>query len=158
MPLHSPEETFDTDVLVVGAGPTGLTLAALTARGVRTTLVDRQAEGDNTSRAAVVHARTLEVLEPLGDVTPTLVARGLCLQRFTIRDRARVRVQIGFDRLPTRYPFTLMISQADTERVLLALRQEAAPPTPPAADCRQLAGSPPMDADLSLQMSSAAPR
>ena len=89
------------------------------ACGVRTTLIDRQAEGDNTSRAAVVHARTLEVLEPLGDVTPTLVARGLPVQRFTLRDRDRVLVPIGFENLPTRYPFTLMISQADTERVLL---------------------------------------
>ena len=49
---------YDTDVLVVGAGPTGLTLAAsLVARGVRTTVVDRLAAGANTSRAAVVNAR-----------------------------------------------------------------------------------------------------
>ena len=53
---------YDTDVLIVGAGPTGLTLAAtLVARGVRATVVDRQAAGTNTSRAAVVNARTLEV-------------------------------------------------------------------------------------------------
>ncbi len=114
------DSTFDTDILVVGAGPTGLALAtALTARGVRTTVIDRQAAGDNTSRAAVVHARTLEVLEPLGDVTPALLARGLTVQRFTIRDRDRVLLPIGFEQLPTRYPFTLMISQAETERVLL---------------------------------------
>ena len=43
---------YDTEVLVVGAGPTGLALAAsLVARGVRTTVVDRQAAGANTSRA-----------------------------------------------------------------------------------------------------------
>ena len=85
-------------MLIVGAGPTGLTLAAaLAARGVRATVIDRLAEGANTSRAAVVHARTLEVLEPLG-VAPTLVARGLQAQRFTIRDRDRVLVPIAFDR------------------------------------------------------------
>jgi len=51
---------FDADVLVVGAGPTGLTLAAaLLARGVGVVVVDRLAEGANTSRAAVIHARTL---------------------------------------------------------------------------------------------------
>ena len=50
---------YDTDVLVVGAGPTGLTLAAsLVARGIATTVVDRQPAGANTSRAAVVNART----------------------------------------------------------------------------------------------------
>jgi 2-polyprenyl-6-methoxyphenol hydroxylase-like FAD-dependent oxidoreductase len=111
---------FDTDVLVVGAGPSGLTLAAsLAALGVRATVIDRQAEGANTSRAAVVHARTLEVLEPLG-VARRLVARGIQARRFTVRDRDRVLMPIRFDDLPTRYPFTLMVSQAVTESVLLA--------------------------------------
>jgi len=116
---QSQPSAFDTDVLIVGAGPTGLTLAtALAARGVRARVIDRQGAGDNTSRAAVVHARTLEVLEPLG-VSPTLVACGLQARRFTIRDRDRVLVPIAFDRLPTRYPYTLMVSQAVTEQVLL---------------------------------------
>ena len=110
---------FNADVLVVGAGPSGLTLAtALAERGVHATVIDRQAEGANTSRAAVVHARTLEVLEPL-DVAGRLVARGLQARRFTVRDRDRVLMHIGFEDLPTRYPYTLMVSQAVTESVLL---------------------------------------
>ena len=68
---------YDTDVLVIGAGPTGLTLAAsLVKRGIATTVVDRQAAGANTSRAAVVNARTLEVLEGL-DVARRLVKEGV---------------------------------------------------------------------------------
>ena len=109
----------DADVLIVGAGPTGLTLAtSLATRGVRATVIDRLPEGVNTSRAAVVHARTLEVLEPLG-MTATLIGQGLQAQRFCIRDADQVLVPIDFDKLPTRYTYTLMVSQAVTERVLL---------------------------------------
>lgn len=107
-----------TDVLIVGAGPTGLTLAtALATRGIQTTVIDREAEGINTSRAAVVHARTLEVLESIG-VTDRLVKLGVQARRFTIRDRDRILVPVRFDNLPTRYRYTLMISQAVTEAVL----------------------------------------
>ncbi|GIH93851.1 FAD-dependent oxidoreductase [Planobispora siamensis] len=108
-----------TDVLVVGAGPTGLTVAvSLAGQGHDVTVVDNQAAGDNTSRAAVVHARTLEVLEPLG-VSGRLTGLGIHARRFTIRDRDRLLVPVEFDRLPTAYPYTLMISQAETERILL---------------------------------------
>ena len=116
---QSPLPVAQTDVLIVGAGPTGLALAsALAGRGVKTLVIDRQAEGANTSRAAVVHARTLEVLEPIG-VSARLVALGLQASRFTIRDRDRILVPIEFDGLPSRYPYTLMVSQAVTEAVLL---------------------------------------
>jgi 2-polyprenyl-6-methoxyphenol hydroxylase-like FAD-dependent oxidoreductase len=109
----------DTDVLVVGAGPTGLTVAAsLIARGVRTVTVDKQAQGANTSRAAAVNARTLEVLEDL-DVARRMVKAGLIAQRFTIRQGPQVLIPVDFSELPTAHPYTLMLSQADTERLLL---------------------------------------
>lgn len=74
----------ETDVLIVGAGPAGLALAArLAGLDASVTLVDRQAAGANTSRAAVVHARTLEVLETIG-ATPELLARGLKVPTFRI--------------------------------------------------------------------------
>jgi 2-polyprenyl-6-methoxyphenol hydroxylase-like FAD-dependent oxidoreductase len=82
-------------------------------------VIDDQAEAANTSRAAVIHARTLEVLEPL-KVAERLVGRGLKAPVFTIRDRDRVLVPVSFAQLPTRYPFSLMLSQAVTESVLLA--------------------------------------
>ena len=110
-----------TDVVIVGAGPTGLTLGCvLAARRVPFVLIDRLAEGANTSRAAVVHARTLEVLEEIG-VTDRLRAEGHVVPRFTVRDRDRALATIRFDGLPTRYPFTLMIPQNDTEAILLDL-------------------------------------
>jgi 2-polyprenyl-6-methoxyphenol hydroxylase-like FAD-dependent oxidoreductase len=108
------------DVVIVGAGPTGLTLAAsLTAGGADVVLLDKAAEGDGTSRAAVVHARTLEVLEGLG-VSGELVKRGLITPTFTVRDRDRVLMTVSFGELPTAHPYTLMIPQSVTEEVLLA--------------------------------------
>ncbi|QZH64995.1 FAD-dependent oxidoreductase [Mycolicibacterium farcinogenes] len=112
-------QTSTTDVLIVGAGPVGLTAAiVLTQHGHDVTVVDRQAEGTNSSRAAVVHSRTLELLEPYG-VVGDLVARGVHTPTFTIRDRDDLLIAVPFSKLPTPYPYTLMISQADTEAFLL---------------------------------------
>jgi 2-polyprenyl-6-methoxyphenol hydroxylase-like FAD-dependent oxidoreductase len=108
-----------TDVAIVGAGPTGLALACtLAAKRISFVLIDRLAEGANTSRAAVVHARTLEVLEEL-QVTDRLRAQGHVVPRFTIRDHDQVLATIPFDELRTRYPYTLMIPQNVTEAILL---------------------------------------
>lgn len=113
-----------TDVLIIGAGPVGLTLATqLAAEGVRFLLLDRAAEGANTSRAAVVHARTLEALEEI-DVTRRLRAEGHVVPRFIVRDRDRVLAVVNFAGLPTPYPYTLMIPQNVTERILLGRLRE----------------------------------
>ncbi len=110
----------DTEVLVVGAGPTGLALAcALAERGVAARVVDRQPAGANTSRAAVVNARSLEVLEHV-DVSRRLVEQGVQAPRFTIRDRARTLITVDFAGLPTNYPYSLMLPQSSTEATLLA--------------------------------------
>ena len=110
---------YDADVLIVGAGPSGLTLAAsLVKKGVATTVVDRQPAGANTSRAAVVNARTLEVLDDL-DVSRRLVKEGMQAPRFTIRDGRRTLIPVDFSVLPTDYPYSLMVPQATTEGLLL---------------------------------------
>jgi 2-polyprenyl-6-methoxyphenol hydroxylase-like FAD-dependent oxidoreductase len=113
-----------TDVLVVGAGPVGLAVAAsLAGDGHDVTVVDPQATGANTSRAAVVHARTLEMLERIG-VSKRLAGLGIHAPQFTIRDGDRELVPVRFDRLPTEYPYTLMVPQSVTEQVLLERLEE----------------------------------
>ncbi|MFF3215155.1 FAD-dependent oxidoreductase [Streptomyces sp. NPDC002886] len=111
-----------TRVAIVGAGPTGLTLAlTLAEAGIDFVLLDRQAEGANTSRAAVVHARTLEVLDELDPAASAeLVRRGTPVTRFRIRDGARPLAAVTFDGLPTAHAYALMVPQDQTEAVLLA--------------------------------------
>lgn len=114
-----------TDVLVVGAGPTGLAAATLLQRrGLAPLVVDRLPQGENTSRAAVIHAHTLEVLERIG-VTERLAAAGLRLAQFSIRDRDRVLTQLSFAHLPSRYPYLLMLPQDRTEAILTEALAEA---------------------------------
>jgi 2-polyprenyl-6-methoxyphenol hydroxylase-like FAD-dependent oxidoreductase len=113
--MSAPEHV---QVAVVGAGPTGLALACrLHAAGVDAVVLDQASAGANTSRAAVVHARTLEVLEPL-DVTPRLLAEGCVVPVFTVRDRARMLARLDFAGLPTAYPYTLMLSQSRIEAII----------------------------------------
>ncbi len=109
-----------TDILIVGAGPSGLALGAeLWRLGAGPLIVDRQPDGANTSRAAVVHAHTLEVLERLG-VVDEMVAKGLEVPLFRIRDRDRMLMGVDFSNLPTKYPFALMCPQDRTEAILRA--------------------------------------
>ncbi len=110
-----------TDVLIVGAGPTGLMLAnQLGRRGVRTLIIDRQQGPAEQTRANAVHPRTLEILPPLG-----VAERALALGRrgtganmwIAGRRAARIPLQeMGQGLSP--YPFVLMLGQDDTERIL----------------------------------------
>lgn len=113
-----------TRVAIVGAGPTGLALAVtLAAAGVDFVLLDRLSEGANTSRAGVVHARTLEVLDELG-ASAALIERGLVIDRFRVRDGSRQLAAMDFSALPTPFPYALMVPQYETEAVLLARLRE----------------------------------
>lgn len=107
-----------TGVLVVGAGPVGLAAAAaLRYRGIDVTVIDGQAAGSHSSRAAVVHPRTLEALDEIGVPEP-LAGRSLQLGTFTIRDRDRVLMPLRFDRMPSRYRTIYMVPQSTTEEVI----------------------------------------
>jgi 2-polyprenyl-6-methoxyphenol hydroxylase-like FAD-dependent oxidoreductase len=107
--------------LIVGAGPTGLTLAAqLRWFGVPFRIIDRSLDRAHESRALAVQARTLEILDSLGLADP-MVARGNRSARLAVHfGRRRVAaVTLGdVGGTDTRYPFILFISQAETEQIL----------------------------------------
>jgi 2-polyprenyl-6-methoxyphenol hydroxylase-like FAD-dependent oxidoreductase len=110
----------DVDVLVVGAGPTGLSLAAqVHAHGASVRLVDRAPDRAHESRALAVQPRTLEVLAGSG-VAEQLVRRGNPATRFTLHSGDRAVDLPLFDAADpdTDYPFLLFVSQAVTEQVL----------------------------------------
>jgi 2-polyprenyl-6-methoxyphenol hydroxylase-like FAD-dependent oxidoreductase len=109
------------DVLVVGAGPTGLTLACQLARfGVRFRIIDKQPDRARESRALGVQARSLEILQALG-LGEALAARGRTTTHLMLHvDRnAPVAIDLGaVPRADTRFPYILFVSQSDTEAIL----------------------------------------
>src|ERR1044071_2353027 len=110
----------ETDVLMVGAGPTGLALAVtLQQAGIRHVLIDKLPQGQNTSRAAVIHAHTLDVLDSIG-VAGRMVERGLKIPAFRIRDRDRALLDLQFGSLASGHAYVLMVPQDVTETVLAA--------------------------------------
>jgi 2-polyprenyl-6-methoxyphenol hydroxylase-like FAD-dependent oxidoreductase len=116
----------DADVLVAGAGPTGLT-TALQAHdhGATVRIVERRPQAFRPSRAMIVHPRTLESLRPLG-VTDALLERGDRAPGAELHlGRHHVRVQLADVALPdSPFPHLTLLRQAEMEEVLAeALRQ-----------------------------------
>ncbi|WP_213450858.1 FAD-dependent monooxygenase [Rhizomonospora bruguierae] len=102
------------DVVIVGAGPTGLMLAGdLAAAGVRTAVLERRSRESNLTRAFGVHARTLEVLDARG-LADELTATGEPVRELRLFDR----VHVDLTRLPSRFPYLLITPQYQVERVL----------------------------------------
>jgi 2-polyprenyl-6-methoxyphenol hydroxylase-like FAD-dependent oxidoreductase len=111
-----------TDVLIVGAGPTGLVLALwLTKLGVRVRIIDKTAEPGTTSRALAVQARTLELYRQL-DLAEAVLARGhrVPAVNLWVKGEAAARVSfqsVGSDLTP--YPFLHIFPQDQHERLLI---------------------------------------
>ncbi|MDR3618288.1 MAG: FAD-dependent monooxygenase [Paludisphaera borealis] len=111
------------DVLVVGAGPVGLSLACeLRRQGVECVLVDDD-DGPTPireSRALGIHARTLEAFQRLG-VADAMVAEGRRLNGLSVYNGlTRITgMRLAFDLDDTRYPFVLCLPQSRTERILV---------------------------------------
>ncbi|WP_035847183.1 FAD-dependent monooxygenase [Kitasatospora azatica] len=108
------DQLTESDVVVVGAGPTGLLLAGdLAAAGIRVTLLEKRGKESNLTRAFTVHARTLELLDARG-LAEDLIATGSTLGE--LRLFGRLHLDLG--KLPSRFPFVLITPQSQTERLL----------------------------------------
>ncbi|MFD2024238.1 FAD-dependent monooxygenase [Promicromonospora aerolata] len=113
---------MNTDVIVVGAGPTGLLLAGdLATAGTRVTVLEkRPAALSNLTRAFAVHARSLETLDARG-LADELVDLGQPVRSVQLFDR----LTLDLGNLPSRFPYVLVAPQYEVER-LLRRRAEAA--------------------------------
>jgi len=111
-----------SDILIIGAGPTGLVLALwLTKLGVKVRIIDKTAEPGTTSRALGVQARTLELYRQL-DLTDAVVKRGHKVPAVNLWVKGEPATRLPFERIGsdlTPYPFLHIFPQDQHERLLI---------------------------------------
>jgi 2-polyprenyl-6-methoxyphenol hydroxylase-like FAD-dependent oxidoreductase len=105
-------------VVIVGAGPTGVMLAIeLARREVAVRVLDKQASRPQETRAIGIHARTLEVFHQLG-IVEEFLELGHRVDGVTVHSRARRPTRVRFGGLDSPYPFLLTLGQDQTQRIL----------------------------------------
>ncbi len=108
---------MDIDVLVVGGGPAGLTLACeLRLAGLAVTVLERRTARIQQSRALTIHGRTLEMLGLRG-LAERFLAQGV---QVPTGHYAVLPTRLDFSVFDTQFPFTLFVPQATTEELLEA--------------------------------------
>jgi 2-polyprenyl-6-methoxyphenol hydroxylase-like FAD-dependent oxidoreductase len=112
---------MDIDVLIVGAGPTGLMLAnQLARRGVRSTIIDRHSGPAQQTRAMAVQARSLEIYAQMGIVDEALrLGRRASGANMWANGMWTARIPLGdIGKHLSPYPFALALGQDDNERIM----------------------------------------
>jgi 2-polyprenyl-6-methoxyphenol hydroxylase-like FAD-dependent oxidoreductase len=114
------KSTSSCQVLIVGAGPTGLVLAVqLLAQGVRVRVIDKREGPAPQSRAVSIVGRTLELLDTMG-LAEAFIAHGHRVRRFHMYAGQRTLLNLDMARNDSRHGFMLQLPQNETEGLLRA--------------------------------------
>ena len=109
----------ETPILIVGAGPVGLTLALeFYRRGINCRIIDMHAAPVSESRALAIHARTLEIFEDMGIVSQ-IIDSGHILSAINISARGKHLLRLSLKGLDSAYPYVLSLPQSQTEKILI---------------------------------------
>ena len=115
------KQAIETDVLIIGAGPTGLSLACQLLRyGIDFVVVEKNAGITPYSKAIGVHARTLEIFDQIG-LASEAVAKGTIAARARLLIDGEIRGELHFADVGkglSPFPFVLMLEQSKTEHLL----------------------------------------
>lgn len=114
-------ETINTDVLIVGAGPTGLSLACQFVRhGIDFVIVEKNQGLTPYSKAIGVHARTLEIYEQM-DLAGRAIAEGTIAGKIRMLEGGEVLGEVDLSKVGeglSTYPYMLLLEQNKNERIL----------------------------------------
>ena len=115
---------MQTQVMIVGAGPVGLTLACELARyGVQVRIVDKAAQRTDKSKALVLWSRSLELMDR-GIGTRRFLESGFNVQAVNFISGEKLVGHVDMNAVDSPYPYAMMIPQSETERLLEARLQE----------------------------------
>ena len=109
----------NSEILIVGAGPVGLTLAILLKQyDVPFRIIEKNNGPSNTTKAMAIHARTLEIFRELG-IVDEATNQGFHIKTFSIQSEKKRILNYDFSRLEANWPILLSLPQPDVEKLML---------------------------------------
>lgn len=119
MKIQPKQYANDPQILIVGAGPIGLTLAILLKQyGIAFRIIEQSCGPSTATKAMAIHSRTLEIFRELG-IADQAVAQGFAIGAFSVQANKRRIINYNFSLLEAAWPMLLSLPQPDAEQLML---------------------------------------